>query len=84
MSFQVYAMWVFRIEFPAVRANRKKRPDFVDIEFAPEYSLAVTHMQRIATEFRVPRLLNATQQRGFGDSCHVQADSSQAHRRRAR
>ena len=54
MSFQVYAMWVFRIEFPAVRANRKRRPDFVDIEFAPEYSLAVTHMQRIAAEFRVP------------------------------
>ena len=54
MSFQVYAMWVFRIEFPAVRANRKKRQDFVDIEFASEYALAVTHMQRIATELRVP------------------------------
>ena len=54
MSFQVYAMWVYRVEKPAMRAQQCKRLRYIDIEFAPEYVLNVTHSQRIATEFRVP------------------------------
>jgi len=55
MSFQVYAMWLFRIEKPQVRADdRRKRPRFIDIPFAAHYQLHTTHLQRIATEFRVP------------------------------
>ena len=54
MSLQVYAMWVFRIEKPPLAAQRQKKLDFVDVEFAPEYALSVTHMQRIASEMRVP------------------------------
>ena len=54
MSFQVYAMWVFRIERPSGRTTASARPRFIDIEFAAEYSLSNSHLQRIATEFRVP------------------------------
>ena len=54
MSFQVYAMWVYRIEKPRSAVRTTKRPRFIELEFAPHYALAGTHLQRIATEFRVP------------------------------
>ena len=54
MSLQVYAMWVFRIEKTSGRTSASKRPRFIDVEYAAEYSLSASHMQRIATEFRVP------------------------------
>lgn len=52
MSFYVYAMWIFRIE----RKNQKKHSGHIDIAFAPGYALQTTHMQRMASEFRVPLL----------------------------
>ena len=54
MSLQVYCMWVYRIEKPHRNPNQKKPPRFVDLEFAPHYALRGTHLQRLATEFRVP------------------------------
>jgi len=55
MSYQVYAMWVFRIEKPP-RAARSTRKSFrhIDIDFASHYQLCTTHAQRLATELRVP------------------------------
>lgn len=52
MSWYVYAMWVYRVEIPPMR--RAKRSGHIDIPFMSEYSLSVTHMQRLAAEFRVP------------------------------
>ncbi len=54
MSYQVYAMWVYRVERPPIRPNQKKRPRYIDMDFAPEYALYTTHFQRIAWEYRVP------------------------------
>ncbi|MCP4208139.1 MAG: hypothetical protein GY767_13960, partial [Shimia sp.] len=56
MSWQVYSMWVYRIEKPP-RSKAQQghvRHRFVDIEFSADYKLNVTHAQRLATEFRVP------------------------------
>ena len=50
MSLAVYAMWVFRIEKP----HKKSACRFIDIQFAPHYALRTSHLQRVATEFRVP------------------------------
>jgi len=54
MSFEVYAMYVYRVEKPHRRPDQRERPRFIDIEFAAHYSLRGTHRQRLATEFRVP------------------------------
>ena len=54
MSFQVCAMWVYRIEKPRGWAEERASPRYVDIEFAERYSMHTTHLQRLATEFRVP------------------------------
>ena len=50
MSLAVYAMWVFRVEKP----HKKSACRFIDIQFAPHYALRTSHLQRVATEFRVP------------------------------
>ena len=57
MSWQVYAMWVYRIEKPPRSSKdqqRRVRHRFIDLEFSADYKLHVTHAQRLATEFRVP------------------------------
>ena len=54
MSLFVYAMWVFRIERPPPSTGGAPRPRFIDLAFAPQYQLHHTHLQRVATEFRVP------------------------------
>ena len=54
MSLQVYCMWVYRIEKPHRNPGQKQAPRFIDLEFAPHYTLRGTHLQRLATEFRVP------------------------------
>ena len=54
MSLQVYCMWVYRIEKPHRNPNQKQCPRFIDLEFASQYALRGTHLQRLATEFRVP------------------------------
>ena len=53
-------MWVFRIEKPHRRPDQQPRPRFIDIEFAPHYSMSTTHLQRLATEFRVPMMQGFT------------------------
>ena len=68
MSLQVYAMWVFRIEKPPLAAQRQNRRDFVDLEFASEYALTATHMQRIASEMRVPLFEGFTMPASNSDS----------------
>ena len=61
MSWYVYSMWVFRIEKPPPKRSnseeepKKPYPRFIDIEFQSDYKLFNTHLQRIATEFRVPK-----------------------------
>ena len=47
-------MWVYRIEQPHRKPGPAPTPRFVDFDFAPGYSLASTHSQRLATELRVP------------------------------
>ena len=58
MSWYVYSMWVYRIEklepkFKKDGEPAKKRKRFIDIPFDDGYSQHNTHLQRIATEFRV-------------------------------
>ena len=53
MSYQTYAMWVFRVELsPTMKSSAK--PRFIDLDFAATYDLFASHAQRIATELRVP------------------------------
>ena len=54
MSFQVYAMWVYRIERPPRTGTRQTAPRFIDLDFDASYGLCGSHLQRIATELRVP------------------------------
>ena len=54
MSLQVYAMWIFRVEKGHRNPDQKPSMRFIDIPFAGHYSLHGTHVQRLATEFRVP------------------------------
>ena len=54
MSLQVYCMWVYRIEKPHRNPGQQQRARFIDLEFSQQYSLHGTHLQRLATEFRVP------------------------------
>jgi hypothetical protein len=54
MSLQVYCMWVYRIEKPHRNPGQQQRARFVDLEFSPQYSLHGTHLQRLASELRVP------------------------------
>jgi len=55
MSLYVYCTWVYRIEKPPPRrADQPPARRYVDMEFAPSYALKTTHLQRLATEFRVP------------------------------
>ena len=39
MSFEVYCMWVFRIEKPFRKSDQRKRHRFIDIPFAPHYAM---------------------------------------------
>jgi hypothetical protein len=64
MSLYVYAMWVFRIERPAKKARHR----FIDIEFVPTYALRNTHLQRLASDFRVPLFEGFTMPSGDADS----------------
>ena len=54
MSWYVYCMWVYRVELQAPLGHAPRHPRHVDIEFAQHYHLHKTHIQRLATEFRVP------------------------------
>ena len=56
MSWQVYSMWVYRIERPALQGARAafERQRFIDMPFAVDYVLHGSHLQRMATELRVP------------------------------
>lgn len=56
MSWYVYSMWMYRVEKapPAEVSVRGAVQRFVDVPFDRSYKLHKTHMQRVATEFRVP------------------------------
>ena len=54
MSWYVYSMWVYKVEVPAFPERAPRQPRHVDIEFAQHYHLRNTHIQRLATEYRVP------------------------------
>ena len=53
MHWQVYSMWVYRIEKPPAPQSRTapKRPRFIDIEFSKDYELHGSHLQRLSTLF---------------------------------
>ena len=67
MSLAVYAMWVYRIEKP----NQKPTRRFIEIPFASHYALRNTHLQRLATEFRVPLFEGFTM-----PSCDVDSETA--------
>ena len=50
MNWHVYAMWVYRVEKPSQRPGRR----WVDMPFSEDYVLSKTHVQRLASEPRVP------------------------------
>ena len=54
MSWHVYAMWVYRVEKPAPVQGRAATRRWVDAPFSEDYVLHKTHVQRLATEPRVP------------------------------
>ena len=50
-------MWIYRVDRPQKSKGtsaRQARQRHVDIDFSPDYKMHVTHIQRLATEFRVP------------------------------
>ncbi len=53
MSLEGYAMWVYRIE--KLGQKDPQKPRFIDIPFSSDYKLHGSHLQRLASEFRVPR-----------------------------
>jgi len=61
MSLYVYCMWVYRFEKPPPpRTGQLPAHRYIDMEFAPSYALRTSHMQRLATEFRVPLFEGST------------------------
>ena len=58
MSWEVYAMWMYRIEkLPRATSDedsKQPRQRFIDVEFSSDYKMHHSHCQRLATEFRVP------------------------------
>ena len=54
MTEQVYCMWVYRIEKPHWNPGQRPQRRFIDMEFSLSYALHGTHLQRLATELRVP------------------------------
>ena len=56
MSWQVYAMWIYRVERPPPKTKSVQSAiqRYVEIEFSNDYKLHGSHFQRLATEFRVP------------------------------
>ena len=61
-------MWIYRIEKQHRRPDQKVKPRFVDIEFAPHYAMSGAHLQRLATEFRVPFVQGFTMPSSTNDS----------------
>lgn len=54
MSWHVYAMWVYRVEKPAPFQGRAPTSRWVEAPFSEDYVLHRTHVQRFASEPRVP------------------------------
>ena len=53
LPWYVYALWVYRTE--RLSATDPRCGVYLDIDFAPEYKLAVAHVQRISLSLRVPQ-----------------------------
>ena len=70
MSWQVYSMWVYRIERPAKLGARAvfEASRFIDIPFASDYDLHGSHLQRLSTELRVPLFEGFTMPPSIQDS----------------
>ena len=47
-------MWIYKIEKPHRNPKHKTQYQYIDIPFASSYELSGTHLQRLATVFRVP------------------------------
>ena len=53
LPWYVYAFWVYRTE--RMSAADPRNGLYVDIDFAPEYKLAASYVQRISLSLRVPQ-----------------------------
>ena len=54
MSWHVYAMWVYRVDKPVPFEGRAPTRRWVEAPFSEDYALHKTHVQRLASEPRVP------------------------------
>ena len=54
MSWYAYAMWVYRVEKLTSEPQSSSLPRFIDISFTEDYTLYTSHVQRLASELRVP------------------------------